>query len=90
MVPGLGRLWPGSPLLSRVLSACTQIPYFQSAWLVSGILRLQVRDLSTRGQYATPEAASSARVGQVPTPPGLQLTASAAEPFEQQTRRCEP
>ena len=54
---------------------------------VSGILRLQVRDLSTRGQYATPEAASPARVGQVPTPPGLQLTASAAEPFEHQTRR---
>ena len=57
---------------------------------VSGILRLQVRDLSTRGQYATPEAASPARVGQVPTPPGLQLTASAAEPFEHQTRRREP
>ena len=55
---------------------------------VSGILRLQVRDLSTRGQYATPEAASPARVGQVPTPPGLQLPASAAEPFEQQARRC--
>ena len=57
---------------------------------VSGILRLQVRDLSTHGQYATPEAASPARVGQVPTSPGLQLTASAAEPFEQQTRRREP
>ena len=57
---------------------------------VSGVLRLQVRDLSTRGQYATPEAASSARVDQVPTPPGLQLTASAVEPFERQARRREP
>ena len=57
---------------------------------VSGVLRLQVRDLSTRGQYAAPAAASPARVGQVPTPPGLQLTASAAEPFERQARRCEP
>ena len=57
---------------------------------VSGVWRLQVRDLSTHGQYATPEAASPTRVGQVPTPPGLQLTASAAEPFEQQTRRREP
>ena len=55
---------------------------------VSGTLRLQVRDLSTRtrGQYAAPAAASPARVGQVPTPPGLQLPASAAEPFEQQAR----
>ena len=73
--PGCG---PGRPLGRNVENA------------VSGILRLQVRDLSTRGQYATPEAASPARVGQVPTSPGLQLTASAAEPFEHQTRRREP
>ena len=53
-------------------------------------MRLQVRDLSTRGQYATPEAASPARVGQAPPPPGLQLTASAVEPFERQARRREP
>ena len=78
----LGRPWPhparGAAGDSNVENA------------VSGILRLQVRDLSTRGQYATPEAASPARVGQVPTPPGLQLTASAAEPFEHQTRRRGP